>query len=147
MAYVLCSTCLRPISLSPWLSGLWSTFSSVTVVSSLLLQNVCGPPHSSNAPIKPIPPVPWLKHHSLRKSLLTPSSPSTSLGDQVLCHMLAENHAPFLQNTYPNFQLFHYIYFLLWLWATWQQGPHHSLFIIIFPASTTVLVSSSSNVI
>lgn len=106
-----------------------------------------GHPTAPNAPIKPIPPVLQLKHHSLRKSLLTPSSPRTSLGDQVLCHKLSENHASFLQYTYPNLQLFHYIYFLLWLWATWQQGPHHSLFTIIFPASTTVLVSSSSNVI
>lgn len=34
---------------------------------------------------------------------------NTSLGDQVLCHLLAENIVPFLQNTYPNLQLYIYL--------------------------------------
>lgn len=58
-----------------------------------------------HSPDKPIFPIPQLKHHFFRKSLLTPPFPKTSLGDWVLCNMLTENLVPFLQNTYCKLQL------------------------------------------
>ena len=61
-----------------------------------------------------LPPTPYKAHlppspaqASLPQGIFAAPTPPphTAFGDQVLCHMLSENHASFLQNTSFNLQL------------------------------------------